>query len=107
MKKIYNHNRDNLPFGTGEKGDNALATLKNLNQVIDELNTQTARFVIQFTNAVNVGATGAQHGLNFLPTISIFDVNGQQMFAKTAVNTINYNILVTFNTPQSGYVILS
>lgn len=38
MDKIYNHNRDAKPFKFGKEADNALATLKNLNQVIDAVN---------------------------------------------------------------------
>lgn len=107
MKKIYNSNRDDIPFGVGEKADNAVATLKNVNQVIDYLNTSTARYVIPFTNAINVGATGIQHGLAYIPNVSIYNANGQIMLAKTVVNSATYNVLVTFKTPQTGYVILS
>lgn len=38
IDKIYNHNKDEKPFGFGKLGDNALATLKNLNQVIEQIN---------------------------------------------------------------------
>lgn len=107
MKKIYNSNRNDIPFGVGDKADNAVATLKNINQVIDYLNISTARYVIPFTNAINVGASGIQHGLAYIPNVSIYNSNGQIMLAKTSVNSITYNVLVTFKTPQTGYVILS
>jgi hypothetical protein len=38
MNKIYNYNRDAIPFTTGIYADHSLASLKNLNQVIDYLN---------------------------------------------------------------------
>lgn len=38
IQKIYNSNKDEKPFKFGKEADNALATLKNLNQVIDGIN---------------------------------------------------------------------